>query len=393
MTHASLFSGIGGFDLAAEWAGWQNLFHCEWNPFGQKVLKHHFPNSISYNDITKTDFTIHRGQVDILTGGFPCQPYSSAGKRLGKEDERHLWPEMLRTIREVQPRWVVGENVRGLTNWNGGMVFDEVQSDLENQGYEVTPYLLPAAAVNAPHRRDRIWFVAYSTCIRRREDVRISNRESNEFNKISEESNAPNTDGNGFNQCNGKHEINSSEGREYALGDINESNVDGNVADTYTTRCENRSKQHRWQQTQNGERKYCTCGYCIGINKDVTNTKCKRLERQHRQWEGCTEHRIDKGIFIGTEDKLNVTNTTSTRRREDNRQRESGFFNKKSKTNEWQNFPTQSPICGGDDGLPRELDGITFSKWRQESIKAYGNAIVPQVAFQIFKAINQYEAL
>ena len=119
MTHASLFSGIGGFDLAAEWMGWENLFHCEWNPFGQRVLKHHFPNSISYNDITKTDFSIHRGQVDILTGGFPCQPYSSAGKRLGKADERHLFPHMLRCIKEIKPRWIIGENVkRKFKNYN-----------------------------------------------------------------------------------------------------------------------------------------------------------------------------------------------------------------------------------------------------------------------------------
>jgi hypothetical protein len=119
MTHGSLFSGIGGFDLAAEWMGWDNIFHCEWNPFGQKVLKHHFPNSISYNDITKTDFSIHAGKIDILTGGFPCQPYSSAGKRLGKADERHLFPEMLRCIKEVKPRYIVGENVRGLVSWGG----------------------------------------------------------------------------------------------------------------------------------------------------------------------------------------------------------------------------------------------------------------------------------
>ena len=119
MTHASLFSGIGGFDLAAEWAGWENVFHCEWNPFGQRVLKHHFPNSISYHDIKKTDFTIHANQIDILTGGFPCQPYSSAGKRLGKADERHLFPEMLRCIKEVKPRWIIGENVRGLVSWGG----------------------------------------------------------------------------------------------------------------------------------------------------------------------------------------------------------------------------------------------------------------------------------
>ena len=120
MTHASLFSGIGGFDLAAEWAGWQNIFHCEWNPFGQKVLAHHFPNSKSYNDITKTDFSIHAGQIDVLTGGFPCQPYSSAGKQLGKADERHLFPHMLRCIKEVKPKWVIGENVRGLVSWGGG---------------------------------------------------------------------------------------------------------------------------------------------------------------------------------------------------------------------------------------------------------------------------------
>ena len=120
MNHGSLFSGIGGFDLAAEWAGWNNKFHCEWNPFGQKVLKHYFPNSISYYDITKTDFSIHKGTIDVLSGGFPCQPYSVAGKRLGKADERHLFPEMLRVIKEIQPRYVVGENVRGLVNWGGG---------------------------------------------------------------------------------------------------------------------------------------------------------------------------------------------------------------------------------------------------------------------------------
>jgi len=159
MTHGSLFSGIGGFDLAAEWMGWENIFHCEWNPFGQKVLKYYWPNAISYENICTTDFTIHRGKVDIITGGFPCQPYSLAGKRLGKDDERHLWPEMLRTIREVQPRWVVGENVFGLVNWSGGLVFHEVQADLEAQGYEVQPYILPAVSVNAPHRRDRIWFM------------------------------------------------------------------------------------------------------------------------------------------------------------------------------------------------------------------------------------------
>ena len=248
MRHGSLFSGIGGFDLAAEWCGWENVFHCEWNFFGQKVLKHHFPKSISYNDITKTDFSIHRGAIDILSGGFPCQPYSSAGKRLGKEDERHLWPEMLRAIREIQPSWVVGENVRGLTNWNGGLVFDEVQSELEIEGYEVLPFLLPACAVGTPHRRDRIWFIAHSDTSR-----------------------------------------------------------------VY--------KQY------------------IPTKSNEKATHC-RLSFEKRDFSA---------------------------------------------------FPSQPPILRRDDGISQRLDFKTFSKWRNQSIKAYGNAIVPQVAYQIFKSILQYQ--
>lgn len=114
ITHASLFSGIGAPELAAHWMGWKNLFHCEIQEFQRKVLEYWFPNSVSYEDITKTDFTEWRGKVDILTGGFPCQPFSVAGKRLGAEDDRALWSEMLRAIREIQPTWVVGENVAGI---------------------------------------------------------------------------------------------------------------------------------------------------------------------------------------------------------------------------------------------------------------------------------------
>ncbi len=114
LKHGSLFSGIGGFDLAAEWMGWENKFHCEWNEFGQRVLNYYWPEAELFKDITKSDFTKYYGTIDVISGGFPCQPYSTAGKRLGKEDERHLWPEMLRAIREVSPRYVVGENVRGV---------------------------------------------------------------------------------------------------------------------------------------------------------------------------------------------------------------------------------------------------------------------------------------
>jgi DNA (cytosine-5)-methyltransferase 1 len=162
MRHGSLFSGIGGFDLAAEWAGWQNVFQCEIDPWCQKILTKNFPQTKRYSDVKKFDGTEWKGAVDIISGGFPCQPYSAAGKRRGKEDERHLWPEMLRIISEAQPRWVVGENVFGLISWSDGLVFEEVCIDLEAAGYEVQPFVLPAASVNATHQRQRVWFVAHS---------------------------------------------------------------------------------------------------------------------------------------------------------------------------------------------------------------------------------------
>ena len=114
MRHASLFSGIGGPEVAAAMLGWENVFHCEINDFGRKVLEYWFPESDSYEDVTKTDFTKYRGTIDVLTGGFPCQPFSYAGKRAGADDQRYLWPQMLRVINEVRPTWIVGENVAGI---------------------------------------------------------------------------------------------------------------------------------------------------------------------------------------------------------------------------------------------------------------------------------------
>lgn len=164
-----LFAGIGGFSLAAHWMGWETVAFVERDKFCQKVLRKNFGQDIEiHDDICAFSGKPFQGAVDIITGGFPCQPFSAAGERKGKEDERHLWPEMLRTIREIQPSWVVGENVLGLVDWSRGMVFDEVQIDLEDEGYEVTPYLLPACAVNAPHKRERVFIIAHSNKIQRK---------------------------------------------------------------------------------------------------------------------------------------------------------------------------------------------------------------------------------
>ena len=290
MRYFSAFAGIGGFDLAAHWMGWNNIFHCEWNEFGQKVLKHHFPTSKSYNDITKTDFSIHRGEIDILTGGFPCQPYSSAGERLGKADERHLFPEMLRAIKEIKPRWIIGENVRGLVSWGGGLVFDEVCSDLEREGYEVQPFLIPAAAKNAPHKRERIWFIAYS--------------------KLHED------------------RYTNNGGSKQKEGDIWRGEK-SNVPDSF---------------------------YSDGI---PSNTDGIGSSQRHSQ------------------------NFRKVRQKE---QFEAQYCSKG-----WEGFPASPCVRGGDDGLSHELDSISIPKWCRESIKAYGNAIVPQVAFELFKTIELFE--
>jgi len=302
MLHISLFSGIGGFDLAAQWAGWTNIVSCEINPFGRKVLSHYWPDAYHHDDIhTLTIEKINekvtgrfgadwRTDDIVLTGGFPCQPYSLAGKRLGKEDDRHLWPEMLRVIREVRPTFIVGENVYGLVNWSDGLVFDEVQTDLETAGYEVQAFVLPACAADAPHRRDRVWIVAKS----------IEN----------------------------------------------------------TMRSGRLRGQPEQEGTKDGQQRNIGTGDCNGL--------C------------LSEGIVTNALRIGQKQPRNT------------RKRRSGLSCENSKGISWHNFPTQSPVCSRNDGLSAGLDGITFPKWRNESIKGAGNAIVPQIAFRIFETINQY---
>ena len=296
MTHASLFSGIGGFELAAEWAGMKNIFSCEIEEFNQRVLKHHFPRTELHTDVKNLQATKYRGRISVLSGGFPCQPYSTAGLRKGKHDERHLWPEMVRVIQECQPQWIVGENVRGLVSWNEGLVFDEVHSDLEAEGYEVQSFVLPAASVNAPHKRLRVFIVAHSKQLRLEHGA-----------------------------IEGDMEQGSGEARELASGDTQ---ADGKV-------------------------------------RPSANTNSDRLQGGLSS----NEHRQEPGKERSAQERVSIHGRGIS----------------------FEGFPTQSPICGGDDGLPSELDGITFSKWRKESVKAYGNAIVPQIAYEIFQTIKEYE--
>jgi DNA (cytosine-5)-methyltransferase 1 len=152
-----LFSGIGGFSLGLEAAGMTTVAFCERDPYGTAILNKHWPDVPVHSDVRNLDGKKYAGSIDVVCGGFPCQPFSVAGKQRGKDDDRHLWPEMLRVIRESKPRWVIGENVSGFVR----MALDDVSLDLENEGYEVRPFVLPACAVDARHRRDRVFIIAY----------------------------------------------------------------------------------------------------------------------------------------------------------------------------------------------------------------------------------------
>lgn len=367
-THGSLFSGIGGPEIAAEEMGWKNMFHCEINPFGRKILDYWFPNSKSYEDITKTNFTEWRGKINVLTGGFPCQPFSCAGQRKGAEDDRYLWPEMLRAIREIQPDWVVGENVAGILSMvqpgsetalgreeslfgevdrkrilhRQEYVVETVCNDLEREGYFVQPVVIPACAVGAPHRRDRVFFIAHRADAgvkgmqRKWEDNILSGR-------TASDTTCRGSGGTPHESCCENERQNGYETQQpFVRGCVRaSSHSDGE-------RCNNRSDN--WKERP----------ICYDQKRDSEENQSERTE-QKKKWEN--------------EDGCSVQPAGNVRRA--------------SFAERWKNFPTQSPVCSRDDGISTRLDGIAFSKWRQESIKAYGNAIVPQVMYEIFQAIQE----
>ena len=340
-THASLFSGIGGAELAASWLGWDNVFHCEIQEFQRKVLEYWFPNSISYEDITKTDFTQWRGRIDVLTGGFPCQPFSVAGKRKGAEDNRYLWAEMLRAIRQIQPTWVVGENVAGLLSMvqprkaikvgRADDLFDEnfiyrteqqftidtICEDFERAGYSVQPIVIPACAVGAPHRRDRVWIVA-----------RL------------------NTDTD-CQRCAGRGSQTYKRGKASKRASVFR-NIEGPCGAQDVSNSANARTESVQQGRKDGISEFGAVTHTKG-----TGSAWELFGKQEQIQSDRQNCRIDKPDF--------------------------------------RRFPTQSPVCSRDDGLPFRVADLTisFAKWRSKSIEALGNAWVPQVAFEIFKAIEK----
>ena len=342
MKHGSIFSGLGGFDLAAEIVGWTNVFHCENNSFCQQILRYYWPNATSYDDIKTTNFSRYQGQIDILTGGFPCQPFSISGKRRGSADDRYLWPYMLRAVQQIRPRWVIAENVTHLT----GMVFPsqvtQVESeasdqgqeihrtleaagilhriceDLEEEGYQVVPIIIPACSVSAPHRRDRVFIFAYA------------------YQKRGE--------------CGQYHR-------------------QARPVQSDQKRNPEKTQQAR-QQQQPHVGQDCRAGV-------TTHATFEGLE-------GTSKQRISQTSGRGGESEAQFHFTAWIRSRVQATTDGGGG-------NFFESFPTEPPICGRDDGIPSNLDGITVSKHRRESLKGYGNAVVVPLVVEIFKAIEAVE--
>ena len=399
MTHASVFSGIGGPEVAAAMLGWQNLFHCEINPFGKQVLDYWYPNAESYDDITTTDFSKWRGRVDVLTGGFPCQPFSYAGRRRGAEDDRYLWPYMFRCIDEIRPTWIVAENVAGiLTMVEQGEVsemasertlFDEgdgihryklretftlqrICDDLESHGYSVQPVLIPACAVGAPHRRDRVFIIGHRNVTdtgscgqsaseqqgeRAGQAVQQQAREQSFYGTCGQGASSASTDtdsmGRFERRCETDRWQQDKVGKELLTESKGQSSC-GVPTDTADAGAESVRR----------ERKDAVHG--LGYAADTESQQCEWMRPQQPEDSGAQSRQFGGG---GSEDG-NIAGC-----------------------GRWQGFPTVSPVHRGNDGLPFDVDDITipFGKWRTESLKAYGNAIVPQVMYEIFRAIEQIE--
>lgn len=441
MTHGSLFSGIGGFDLAAHRMGWTNAFHCEINPFCRQVLKHYWPQAKSYEDITKADFTIHRGTIDVLTGGFPCQPFSLAGKRKGTEDDRYLWPEMLRAIREIKPRWIVGENVYGLVNWDGGLVFERVQADLENEGYEVQPYILPAGGVNAPHKRDRVWFVAYSNSEPGGEQLQQSGRKTPRTRKEFSRSNkliSPNAAS--TRREGGEVNTRGSQSQLTRAERSCETSVSANTSGGRLRRQANwlgksglidqESEGNYWQNfpTQSPVRQRndgISANMVRYITEDLyerisSTSEENRIQNMSEVWEKIQQEAVWEQVrgLYSLESKEILLQTMQLYSAYIDQQIQLSPFSQDfcqpimqhlRKFGEFRCSPQGRKLEKQRSGkladtmsfLPHEVALASgrfeaavakFDAWhRNESIKGYGNAIVPQVAVEIFKAIEQFE--
>lgn len=355
-----LFSGIGGFSLGLEsTGGFETIAFVEKDDFCQKVLKKHWPNTTIEGDIRNVKGDKH--EADIITGGFPCQPFSVAGKRKGTDDDRYLWDETIRVVRECKPRWFIGENVEGLININNGVVLRQVQTDLEKEGFEVQCIVIPAAGVGAWHQRKRVWILAHNISnsnsrfsIGQKKEIQTRRTSVNSSSEDVSNSESIRHRGWSSKECKiGEWSFLQGEQKGREMGSEVEG-CNGNVSNTKSIYSNGRELKHNKRKIENKKTKRKVRGE--SSNGDVSDSNSERLEGHGAEQQLQTNGR-EEYIIRGGDDET----------------RESW----------WQ---TQSRLCGIPDGVSTRVD-----RNRNNRLKSLGNSIVPQIVRQLGLAILQAE--
>jgi DNA (cytosine-5)-methyltransferase 1 len=328
-----LFSGIGGFSLGFEKTGsFETVAFCEKDKFCQSVLVKHWKHIKIYDEIRN----LKGIQADVITGGFPCQPFSVAGKRKGTDDDRYLWDETLRVVAETKPRWFVGENVEGIVNISEGKVLQQIQKDLESEGFQVQCLIIPASGVGAWHQRKRVWIIAYSNSNRNRNEISKSNEKKNSFSQEHRQKFSTSRKSIGTNS----NDVSNSNGRLRGRWTTIEQSGENEVRRIYSSKEE--------QARDDLRSKTIGCDAVSGKTENVSYSNEKRLEVKQRKSK-------NNGKKFQTIERNSI------------------------KRSWWQ---TQSELRGVPDGIQYGLD-----KDRANRIKALGNSIVPEIAYEIAKAI------
>lgn len=348
LTHMSLFTGIGGIDLAAEWAGFTTIGQCEWADYPTKVLEKHWPDVPRWRDIrevTAESFYKKTGNktITIITGGFPCQPFSTAGNRKGDKDDRYLWPEMLRVISQLKPTWVIGENVSGIVSMaqsdcriemenetvickESEMVLETIRKDFERIGYESQPILIPACSVGARHRRDRVFILGYS-----KHNGTFTSEDGRSIGK---------------EHVSWRLEESQPQAEKKSREPERASSISKDVA--YTNNGRHIHRQTTKQSTET--RQHAQCEF-ISSSDDVANSNSERLQR-----------RTDTGEKCGKRKKFNDKQ-----------------FSGCSNGNRW--WSTEPSVGRVANGIPNRVDRL----------KCLGNAVVPYQVYPILQAIADIE--
>ena len=331
-----LFSGIGGFSYGFERTNRiKTIAFCEKDQFCKLVLKKHWSNTKIYNDVR--DIKGSEIQADIVSGGFPCQPFSVAGKRRGKDDDRYLWDETLRVVAETKPRWFVGENVDGIINIANGSVLQQIQKDLEAESFQVQCLVIPASGIGAWHQRKRVWIIGHSNSNANAKEKQRGNAKENSFSK----------------------EYRSKDNSvQYTGGTINNSLSNSNSIKLNGCDSSTRISKAEQQRLVSDEKR----------NWNEVRSKVERCSEQDRKSLSNTNGKRSQRFELQSDNLQKTDQTTISA---------NNCFEEQQSW--WQ---TQSKLCGVPNGISYELD-----KDRSNRLKSLGNSIVPEIAYLIGKSI------